>query len=83
MKDRLIPQFIEVNSNEESLLEKNLRELRSDRKFDDKPYKKEKTPVNAFLIYYQESLKELKATHSKVLGSELVKIASSKWSELS
>lgn len=43
---------------------------------------REKNPVNAFLIYYQETLKDLKSTHSKVLGSELVKIASSKWSEL-
>ena len=45
-------------------------------------YKKEKTPVNAFLIYYQETLRELKTRHEKVQGSELVKMASSRWSAL-
>jgi len=44
--------------------------------------KREKNPVSAFLLYYHDILNDLQAANSKIQGSELVKLASSKWNDL-
>ena len=48
-----------------------------------KEVKKLKGPLSAFLLYYQLNIKELMEENANARGSELVKIASSHWSELS
>lgn len=44
--------------------------------------KKLKGPLSAFLLYYQLNMRQLMEENANTRGSELVKIASSQWSEL-
>lgn len=47
-----------------------------------KEAKKLKGPLSAFLLYYQLNMRQLMEENANTRGSELVKIASSQWSQL-
>ena len=44
--------------------------------------KRLKGPLSAFLLYYQLNMRQLMEENANTRGSELVKIASSQWSQL-